>query len=112
MHISKMSDVLEPLSPIANLSLSTPHRVLIVGCAYGGISAVVNLLDLAQGNPRDTVYPTPDMAGKKAKQGVEITVIDERDGYCRWLRGRLSKKKRSTSSNRMQSIPSELPSRT
>lgn len=113
MHINKMSDLLEPLSPIANLSLSSPHRVLIVGCAYGGISAVVNLLDLAQGKPRDTVYPTPDMAGKKSKQGVEITVIDERDGYCKCLRGkRRTRKQSSAPSNRMQSIPSELPSRT
>lgn len=94
MHVNKMADVLAPLSPIVNLSLSNPHRVLIVGCAYGGISAVVNLLDLAQGKPRDTVYPTPNMSGKKSKQGVEITVIDERDGYCRLPRMN-SRKRRS-----------------
>lgn len=88
MRLPNMSTVLDPLSPLATLSLSSPHRVLVVGCAYGGISAVVNLIDLAQGKPRDMVYPGPDMSGKKSRNGVEITVIDERDGYCKfWIQG-------------------------
>jgi hypothetical protein len=82
MRFQAISDALNPLSPIANLSLSSPHRVLVVGCAYGGISAVVNLLDLAQGKGRDAVYPVPDVKGRKTEKGVEVTVIDERDGYC------------------------------
>ena len=50
------------------MSLSSPHRILVVGCAYGGIAATVNLLELAK--------------GAKSRRGVEVTVIDERDGYC------------------------------
>jgi hypothetical protein len=30
---------------LGNLTLSNPHRILIVGCAYGGISTVINLLE-------------------------------------------------------------------
>lgn len=82
MRLQPISDAPNPLSPLTKLSLSTPHRVLIVGCAYGGISALVNLLDLAQGKARECVYPVPDLQGMKTKNGVEITVIDERDGYC------------------------------
>ncbi|KAF2845540.1 FAD/NAD(P)-binding domain-containing protein [Plenodomus tracheiphilus IPT5] len=66
---------------LGNISLSNPHRVLIVGCAYGGISAVVNLLEYSQGKARQSVYPGPDFKGARSKRGVEITVIDERDGY-------------------------------
>jgi len=83
MRLQNISDDFNPLDSLGSLSLSSPHRVLIVGCAYGGISALVNLLDLAQGKPRDTVYPVPDLSGRKSKNGVEITVIDERDGYCK-----------------------------
>lgn len=64
-----------------NLTLSNPHRVLVVGCAYGGISAVINLLEYAQGKARQPVYPGPDFKGARSSRGVEITVIDERDGY-------------------------------
>jgi hypothetical protein len=67
---------------LSNLTLSNPHRVLIVGCAYGGISAVINLLEYSQGKARQPVYPGPDFKGAKCSRGIEITVIDERDGYC------------------------------
>ncbi|KAI4647083.1 uncharacterized protein J4E78_009058 [Alternaria triticimaculans] len=66
---------------LGNLSLSNPNRVLVVGCAYGGISTVVNLLELSQGKARQSVYPGPDFKGARSNRGVEITVIDERDGY-------------------------------
>ncbi|KAH8702910.1 hypothetical protein GQ44DRAFT_717185 [Phaeosphaeriaceae sp. PMI808] len=66
---------------LGNLTLSSPHRVLIVGCAYGGISTVLNLLEYSRGKARQSVYPGPDFKGMKSGRGVEITVIDERDGY-------------------------------
>jgi hypothetical protein len=74
-----LSNVTDALS---NLNLSHPHRILVVGCAYGGISAVINLLEYSQGKARQSVYPGPDFKGAKCSRGVEITVIDERDGYC------------------------------
>ncbi|KAM5348570.1 hypothetical protein ACJ41O_008394 [Fusarium nematophilum] len=57
-------------------------RVLVLGGCYAGLSAVVNLLDLSQGlTPRmnaDTPYVHhPDLP----RFDVEITVVDERDGY-------------------------------
>jgi hypothetical protein len=64
------------------MSLSSPHRILVVGCAYGGIAATVNLLELANGKARQPIYPGPDFKGAKSRRGVEVTVIDERDGYC------------------------------
>jgi hypothetical protein len=63
-------------------SYVAPWRVLIVGGSYAGLAAATNLLDLSEGrvprfNPsleRDTKlgYRIP----------VEITIVDERDGYC------------------------------
>lgn len=67
---------------LGGLSLSPPHRVLIVGCAYGGVSTVVNLLEYANGKGRQSFYPGPDFKNVKSRRGVEVTVIDERDGYC------------------------------
>lgn len=67
---------------LGGMSLSTPHRVLVVGCAYGGIAAIVNLLELSNGKARAPIYPGPDFKGAKSRRGVEVTVIDERDGYC------------------------------
>jgi hypothetical protein len=62
---------------------AVPARVLILGGSYAGLAAVTNLLDLSEGrlprfNPTlerevDFSYKTP----------VEITIVDERDGYCR-----------------------------
>ncbi|CAO2651408.1 Nn.00g039780.m01.CDS01 [Neocucurbitaria sp. VM-36] len=66
---------------LGNLTMSNPHRVLVVGCAYGGISTIVNLLECSRGKPRESYYPGPDFKGARSRRGVEITVIDERDGY-------------------------------
>ncbi|KAF2187319.1 FAD/NAD(P)-binding domain-containing protein [Zopfia rhizophila CBS 207.26] len=81
MHFPKITDSLAPLSPLTNLSLSSPHRILIIGAAYGGVSALLNLLDLSDGNGRQSAYPVPELKGLKSKNGIEITVIDERDGF-------------------------------
>lgn len=56
-----------------------PVRILILGGSYGGMAAAMNLSDLC--------------AGKRSRFGlgnvkpghripVEITTLDERDGYC------------------------------
>ena len=61
-----------------------PTRIFIAGGCYAGISTALNLLDLCEGglprcNPaleRDTTrtYSAP----------IEITIVDERDGYCEY----------------------------
>jgi hypothetical protein len=76
MKMASLSDA------IGGMSLSSPHRVLVVGCAYGGIAAIVNLLALDNGKARQPIYPGPDFKAAKSRRGVEVTVIDERDGYC------------------------------
>lgn len=82
MHLEHFPERLDVINSMSRLSLSSPHRILIVGCAYGGISAIVNLLDFDKGTPRQPVYPSADFSGRTSKKGIEITVIDERDGYC------------------------------
>ncbi|KAM0246420.1 hypothetical protein ACHAP5_004734 [Fusarium lateritium] len=60
---------------------SSAVRVLILGGCYGGLSAAVNLLDLSQGySPRMNSEPYihhPDLP----QFNIEITIVDERDGY-------------------------------
>jgi hypothetical protein len=58
-----------------------PIKVLIAGGSYAGLGTALNLLDLCSGRfPRFeyNVEGEPD----PRKIGVEITIVDERDGYC------------------------------
>lgn len=61
-------------------------KVLIVGGCYAGISTAVNLLDLANGfSPRLAWEPYihhPDLPSID----LQITLVDERDGYCKSLK--------------------------
>ena len=85
MRIQALPETLNSIHAMGNLSLASPHRVLVVGCAYGGVSAIVNLMDLEKGKARQPVYPGAEFGGRKSRNGIEITVIDERDGYCTFL---------------------------
>ena len=67
-------------SPVSNAN--KPHRVLVVGGSYGGLSFIVNLLDLIDGKPARLTHDSlPDFAGRTSQRGVEITLLDERDGF-------------------------------
>lgn len=61
----------------------SPVRVFIAGGSYAGLSAAGNLLDLCEGrNSRmfgEGEYPHHQDHKNIA---VEITIADERDGYC------------------------------
>jgi hypothetical protein len=59
-----------------------PWKVLVVGGSYAGLAATTNLLDLCEArSPRFTLGTASD-CGPKDKVSVEITIVDERDGYC------------------------------
>ncbi|EOD50006.1 putative pyridine nucleotide-disulfide protein [Neofusicoccum parvum UCRNP2] len=55
-----------------------PFRVLVIGGSYAGLSAALNLLDLCHGKPARFYPDTPPPAQKIP---VEITLVDERDGF-------------------------------
>ena len=60
----------------------SPYRVLIIGGSYAGLAAAANLLDLSEGRP-PRFNPTLERdANLRYKVPVQITVVDERDGYC------------------------------
>lgn len=66
----------------APMPLSRP-RVLVVGGGYGGLSTVVNILNLSAGKPQlPSPVPLPEL-NAQPKQPPEITLLDERDGICR-----------------------------
>lgn len=59
----------------------TPYKVLVIGGSYGGLAATLNLLDLCHGRPCRFSGET-ELAEQKEKIPVQITIVDERDGYC------------------------------
>jgi hypothetical protein len=62
--------------------LQAVPRVLVIGGSYSGLAATVNLVDLCDGKqPRFTSIPT-DVVSPKTKLPIDITIVDERDGYC------------------------------
>lgn len=61
-------------------SKSTPFKVLILGGCYGGLSAALNLVDLAEG--RAARQGNGAVPGHDGKIPIDITIVDERDGYC------------------------------
>jgi hypothetical protein len=61
---------------------SAPVRIFIAGGSYAGLSACLNLLDLAAGrSPRMSGDEYPHVDDYKT-MNVEITIADERDGFC------------------------------
>jgi hypothetical protein len=63
----------------SNGSAPRPFRVLVVGGSYAGLSATLNLLDLCGGKaPRFT----PDQKSSAQLVPIDITIVDERDGFC------------------------------
>ena len=60
---------------------SSTFRVLIIGGSYGGLAAALNLLDLCQGNPAR--FKPDELSSSQATVQVQITIVDERDGYCK-----------------------------
>ena len=59
-----------------------PTRVLVVGGAYAGLAAALNLQDLCRGLPARCAEPEEGEHVEKPQFAVDITIVDERDGYC------------------------------
>ncbi|KAF4307758.1 putative apoptosis inducing [Botryosphaeria dothidea] len=65
-------------STITNGARQQPFKVLVVGGSYAGLAASLNLLDLCHGKSARFL---PDSAPPAQKIPVEITLVDERDGF-------------------------------
>src|ERR1700712_2964387 len=76
-HDSARYDEPDSMSPI-------PIKVLVIGGSYGGVAAMLNILDLCNGTiPRsNTNYKLRTDAPQHIP--VNITLVDERDGYCKF----------------------------
>lgn len=62
-----------------------PFKVLVIGGCYAGISACLNLLDLCSGRDPRCGKRVDDSPASLAPIEVEVTIVDERDGYCKSL---------------------------
>lgn len=70
---------------IAGLARPAPFKVLVLGGSYGGLAAALNLLDLCNGRS-SRFAAEPFQPGKFGRVPVDITLVDERDGYCEQIR--------------------------
>ncbi|KAJ5651104.1 uncharacterized protein N7484_004827 [Penicillium longicatenatum] len=61
-------------------AVARSFRVLIIGGSYGGLAAALNLSDLARGRVC-RFDSNPDAKPPSYKIPLQITVVDERDGY-------------------------------
>lgn len=69
---------------LASNGTTRPYRVLVVGASYAGLAFTVNLLDLCHGLPCRFATGGADAPAVKDRQvPVDITIADERDGYCK-----------------------------
>lgn len=59
-------------------------RVLVIGGSYAGLSTALTLVDLSRGRIPRFSYDR-EIAPPAHRIPVDITVVDERDGYCRIL---------------------------
>lgn len=69
------------MSTESTSSMAIPTRVLVVGGSYAGLAVALNLLDLCNGQqPRFSGANSSMDASQRAP--IEITIVDERDGFC------------------------------
>lgn len=61
------------------MSPTAAQHILVLGGAYAGLAAVMHLQQQFFPDKTPAIEPTPDPIPM-------ITVLDERDGVCRWLR--------------------------
>lgn len=66
---------------IAAIVKQIPYKVLVLGGSYAGLGVALNLQDLCSGRKARFAAQAPDTS-KFGKIPVEITVVDEKDGYC------------------------------
>lgn len=62
-------------------TVARSFRVLIIGGSYGGLAAALTLIDLSRGRPARFNY-SPDATPPSHRIPIQITIVDERDGYC------------------------------
>ncbi|KAL1852867.1 hypothetical protein VTK73DRAFT_9121 [Phialemonium thermophilum] len=68
-----------------------PVRVLVIGGSYAGLSAALNLQDLCSGRParcgprREAEESETGPSSAPPTLPVDITIVDERDGFCTTL---------------------------
>lgn len=60
-----------------------PFKVFIVGISYAGVSTALNLLDLSIGKTPRLAHTPYEHHPDFKNVPVEITIADERDGFCR-----------------------------
>ncbi|KAJ5301897.1 hypothetical protein PENANT_c062G08435 [Penicillium antarcticum] len=57
-----------------------PYKVLVIGGSYAGLAATLNLIDLCHGR-KCRFNLDPNAAAPEKKIPVQVTIVDERDGY-------------------------------
>jgi hypothetical protein len=64
-------------------TVSRSFRVLVIGGSYGGLAAALALIDLSHARVPRFTYD-PEAKPPTYRIPIQITVVDKRDGYCRF----------------------------
>ncbi|RAH73225.1 putative pyridine nucleotide-disulfide oxidoreductase AMID-like [Aspergillus aculeatinus CBS 121060] len=89
------------------VSLAREFRVLIVGGSYGGLASAMTLIDLCRGRLARFNF-TPNAQPPQHRIPIQITLVDERDGYYHLIgspKALASEKYASKTWNRFVDIP-------
>ncbi|KAL2258369.1 hypothetical protein VTK26DRAFT_8344 [Humicola hyalothermophila] len=79
-----MGSMFEPQVVTTGSVPTPPFKVLVVGGSYSGLSAALNLQDLCSGHAPRCGPKTEEGEGEvetRSQFAVDITIVDERDGY-------------------------------
>jgi hypothetical protein len=69
------------IAAMPGLEEQPPFKVLIVGGSYSGLAATLNLIDLCHGR-KCRFNLDENEKGPGHTIPVQVTIVDERDGYC------------------------------
>lgn len=68
---------------MGSLPTVPPFKVFVAGTSYAGMSTALNLLDLSKGESPRLAHAPYEHHPDFSNVPVEITIADERDGFCK-----------------------------
>lgn len=82
-QITRISKASQASTMFSSEGFYRPH-ILVVGGSYGGLSVVANLLNLMKGGTQMSSPELPPELENLPKAQPRITILDERDGICKF----------------------------
>lgn len=82
LNNTALNKIMSNASSFQERSSDASWKVLVVGGSYAGLAAATNLLDQCEARVARFLLGSAEESDPGPKVPVEITIVDERDGYC------------------------------